>query len=119
MTREVHCGPDDFAALIMGEAARGNGGGRWTSQPPSTPEYHFTHPIDLDAVRAEYDLPDCLQLNTFPDGRTSIGCVLTRVTVGGGPKPRGRLGRRLQSQWWERQERAPRPRTLFAPRDPS
>ena len=117
MTREVHCEPDDFSGLIMGEAARGNKGGRWTNQPPSTPEYTFVHPLDLDAIRAEYDLPQCLRLTTFPDGRTSVGCTLTRVVVGGGPKPRGWLGRRLQRQWWEKQEREARPRKVFAPRD--
>ena len=116
-SREVHCEPDDFSGLIMGEAARGNGGGRWITQPPSDPVYHFRHPLDLDAIRVEWDLPDCLQVDEFPDGRTSLGCTLTRVTVGGGPKPRGWLGRRLQRQWWEQQEKEPRPRKVFAPRD--
>jgi len=116
-TREVQCGPEDFRPLIMSEAARGNKGGRWVDQPPSTPSYHFDHPLDLDAIRAEFDLPGCLQLNAFPDGRTSVGCELTRVSVGGGPKPPGRRAARAREAWWDQQQREPRPRKVFAPRD--
>lgn len=117
MAREVHCVPADFDGLIMGEAARGNGGGRWINQPPSSPEYGFRNPLDLDAIRAEWELPDCIHTVERPDGSNSVYCVLNRVAVGGGPKPRGWLARRLQRQWWEKQEKEPRPRKVFARRD--
>lgn len=113
MTRQVQCGPETLQPIVDSEVARGNSGGRWQVQPPSEPSYHFTYPLDLDAIRAEFDLPDCLQVWEWPDGRTSLGCTLTRCTVGGGPASQGRRAERARERWWEQQRRNPRPRRVI------
>jgi hypothetical protein len=72
--------------------------------------------LDIDAIKEEFDLPDCIRLFEMPDGGNSLACVLTRCAVGGGPAARGWFGRRRLEKWGE-QHRSPRPRKVFAPRD--
>jgi hypothetical protein len=116
MAREVHCGPDDFRALVLSEQVRGNRVGRW-AQPPSDPSMRMRYQLDIEAIEAEFDLPDCIGFFDAADGGNAIGCRLTRCSVGGGPDTGGWLAERARRRWWREQERSPRPRHVFAARD--
>lgn len=116
MAREVECGREDFGPLILSEELRGNVAGTW-AQPPSDPCMRMRYRLDLDAIKAEFALPDCIRFFEAPDGGNSVACSLTRCAVGGAPTDRRWLARRRLERWWKRQHRSPRPRQVFAPRD--
>ena len=117
MAREVQCGPEDFGPLILSEELRGNAAGSW-AQPPSDPTMRMRYRLDIEAIKAEFELPGCIRFFEAPDGGNAVACAVTRCAVGGGPAPRGWLARRRLEKWWTRQRRSPRRRKVFAPRDP-
>ncbi|WP_310962040.1 hypothetical protein [Nocardioides terrisoli] len=112
----VDCTADDFAPVLLVEkAGRGNGRAQaWTGDPDGAPSAPY--PLDVEAIRAEFDLPGCIVVHTWPDGGNAMWCTRTRVGISGDPGRRGRLERLMLRNWWKRWERKPRERQVFAHR---
>ncbi len=77
----------------------------------------LVYPIDLEAVRAEFELPDYITVRELPNGVTSLLDQRDGTGISGGPKKRDRRASRRRDEWWAAWRAQPRARTPI--RNPS
>ena len=109
--REVVCTPTDFEEIVASERERQNAGGLVRRDPHYPESFELDAPPDVEAVRAEFDLPHCVTAVHPERRRWSLGCSRAHVGVAGS----GRAAPGATAWRRELQRLAP-PRRVFAAR---
>ena len=107
---------DALNPLTNAEAARGNSASlEFGHQRDFRMYYSFKHPLDLDALRAEFEFGEGIHLGDVRGGMISFAGTGTdpAFSLEGGAEESG-WSRRRRARWWRRWNAAPRTPVPFS-----